>query len=314
MKQENKIAFLCPYFGKFPEHFDFFLKSCEKNPDCTWFIFTDDKSEHDFPNNVKVEYMILSDLKHRFQEKLGFEIKLESTRKLGDYKPLFGFLFSEYIRDYHSWGHIDLADSIYGRITHFLTNEILEKYDKTMVCGHMSIYKNTDEVNKRFMIPFLDGKSYKDIFSDETFYNFEEIAKYSITTIYKENHFAIKNMSSNYADISNRRFDMRLGVINDDFDHFYLDKQKNFIFSWEDGVLYQHKIQHDKVIRTEYMYFHMKRRKINVECPIEENKFILCPHGIVKYSLPTKKIIKKYDPKKIFSFPYLEEKFKKWKK
>lgn len=50
---KNKVCFVVPYFGKFPSYFDLFLKSCKYNEDFNWIIFTDDKEDYDYPNNVK---------------------------------------------------------------------------------------------------------------------------------------------------------------------------------------------------------------------------------------------------------------------
>ena len=53
----KKCIIILPYFGKFNNYFNLFLKSCEKNPDFSWLIFTDDKSKYNYPENVRVEYM-----------------------------------------------------------------------------------------------------------------------------------------------------------------------------------------------------------------------------------------------------------------
>ena len=51
-----KTAFLCPYFGKFPKHIQLWLNSCGTNKDTTFFIFTDDKQQLDYPDNFVVNY------------------------------------------------------------------------------------------------------------------------------------------------------------------------------------------------------------------------------------------------------------------
>ena len=50
------IAYVVPYFGKFPKGFQFWLLSCKCNPSIDWLIFTDDKTPYDYPENVKVTY------------------------------------------------------------------------------------------------------------------------------------------------------------------------------------------------------------------------------------------------------------------
>ena len=50
----KKIVFICPYFGKLPEYIDVWLKSCEYNKDIDWILITDDKTDYNYPTNVKV--------------------------------------------------------------------------------------------------------------------------------------------------------------------------------------------------------------------------------------------------------------------
>lgn len=79
-----KTAFLCPYFGKFPKHIQLWLNSCGTNKDTTFFIFTDDKQQLDYPDNFVVNYTTLEELKADFQKKFDFEICLPGIYKLGD--------------------------------------------------------------------------------------------------------------------------------------------------------------------------------------------------------------------------------------
>lgn len=43
-------------------------------------------------------------------------------------------MFQEYIKDYDFWGHCD-ADLIFGDIRKFVTDDILNKYDRLGVDG-----------------------------------------------------------------------------------------------------------------------------------------------------------------------------------
>ncbi|MTV88024.1 hypothetical protein GM543_11135, partial [Streptococcus pneumoniae] len=110
----KKIVFLCPYFGTLPPHTQLWLNSCKMNPSVTWYLFTDDKRKFDYPENVQVFYTTLEETKALYQKKFDFEISLEGAYKLGDYKPLFGYLYEEMIQEFDAWGHIDVYDEIYG--------------------------------------------------------------------------------------------------------------------------------------------------------------------------------------------------------
>ena len=47
-----KVVLITMYFGKLPNYFSLFLKSCEKNKDFNWLIFTDDNTNYNYPKNV----------------------------------------------------------------------------------------------------------------------------------------------------------------------------------------------------------------------------------------------------------------------
>ena len=51
-----KIIYINLYFGSLPNNFQLYLKSCKYNSTVDWLIFTDDNTEYDYPENVKVKY------------------------------------------------------------------------------------------------------------------------------------------------------------------------------------------------------------------------------------------------------------------
>ena len=57
----NKIAIICPYFGKLPTNIDLTIKSMEKNNFIDWFIITDDKKEIN-SKNVRIIYKNFSEI------------------------------------------------------------------------------------------------------------------------------------------------------------------------------------------------------------------------------------------------------------
>ena len=75
---KNKCVFIIPYFGKFPNYFNLFLKTCGLNPEFNWIIFTDDKTEYNYPSNVKVYFMNFEELKELVHSKFDFKVNLAS--------------------------------------------------------------------------------------------------------------------------------------------------------------------------------------------------------------------------------------------
>lgn len=50
---------------------------------------------------------------------------------------------------YEFWGHCD-NDLIFGKISDFITPQLLSRYDKILANGHFSLYRNADEANHFF--------------------------------------------------------------------------------------------------------------------------------------------------------------------
>ena len=157
------IALVLPYFtgGRgFPNYFDFFLKSCEDNPTIDFLVFTDTRII-DPPSNVCVYEMGFKDFKDELQQAFQFSLThLRTPYNLCDFKPSYGYALQKYLSKYDYWGHCD-CDLIWGDIRAFINDEILDRYDRILTRGHLTIYRNNASTNKMFMsrcdsIPFYE--------------------------------------------------------------------------------------------------------------------------------------------------------------
>lgn len=101
-----------------------------------------------------------------------FDVELGTPYKLCDYKVAYGLIFQEELRQYDFWGYCD-SDMVLGNIRKYITDEILEGYDKILPLGHLSIYRNTDEINRRFM-ECPDIMDYHEVFSSPRIFQFDE--------------------------------------------------------------------------------------------------------------------------------------------
>lgn len=307
----KKIAFICPYFGTLPKHTQLWLNSCAANRDIDWFLFTDDHSNYNYPKNVIVKYTTLKDMKKRFQQYFDFPISLEGVYKLGDYKPLYGYLFENELKGYDAWGHIDVPDEIYGNIRKFVTDDLLDKYDKLMIFGHMCIYKNAPEVNERFKKQSDIVLSYKDIFSSKEFFNFEEIAPGSIARIYMHNNWKIARLDEHIADISGLSYAFRLCRWSEDYNKLTYLPRFPLIFSWEEGRVFGYFVKNNQLIKKEYLYVHFKRRKMDMRVTPNEKKYLIVPDGFEEFhSDLSTKMVKKYSKNRLFYKVYFIEKKK----
>ncbi|GGK10933.1 hypothetical protein GCM10007962_01280 [Yeosuana aromativorans] len=107
-------------------------------------------------------------------QKLGFKIAVKNAYKLCDFKPAYGIIFSEYIKFYDFWGITDI-DIVFGRMSEFMTEELLGKYDVISVrndypTGSFMLFKNNILINNLFK----KSKDYKKVFQSDTHYCFDE--------------------------------------------------------------------------------------------------------------------------------------------
>jgi len=83
--------------------------------------------------------------------------------KVVDVKPLFGFLFREYIQDYEFWAHVD-NDLVFGDIDG-LVNPLMDEFDvitplgsTRRTWGTYTAYRNVPEITELFRL--IDGDLY----------------------------------------------------------------------------------------------------------------------------------------------------------
>ena len=261
----KKIAFIIPYFGKFNDYFELFLSSCKYNPTIDFLIFTDDKTKYNYPKNVKVEYMTFNKLKKLFQSKFDFKISLEKPYKLCDYKPAYGYVFSEYLKSYDFWGFCD-TDLIFGDIRKFYTDTLLNKYDKIGVLGHCSIFRNNKVINSVFKNDIDGEEIYKKVFSrkensSRTGEPFDEEFKKSINVLFENAGYKIYEKDQ-AANIYMKSSNFRLTTYNKKLNDYSIEDKQNAIFIFDKGRLFRHNRLDET--DTDFLYIHLQSRKMKV--------------------------------------------------
>jgi hypothetical protein len=88
-----------------------------------------------------------------------------SPYKAIDVKPLYGFLFREYIQEYEFWAHVD-SDMVFGDVAGIL-NPLMDQYDVLTLAVHrrhsrpwgpFTAYRNVPESTELFRL--IDGNLY----------------------------------------------------------------------------------------------------------------------------------------------------------
>ena len=304
---KNKCCFIVPYFGKFPNYFNLFLKSCRYNKDFNWLIFTDDKYVYDYPDNTKVIYTSFEEIKSLIQSKFDFEIVLNESYKLCDYKPAYGYVFDDFLKDYDFWGYCDV-DLIFGNLSIFINDEILSKYDKIGHLGHLTLYRNNKDINTLFKKNIDGSYRYKEVFTTSNICVFDEWDYISINDIFLKYHKKIF-YDINCADIYPYSSYFQL-VDNVPEKRSFLFSKKNYMGIYKNGCTYLMYYSFFNRKIKEYSYIHLQKRKM--EILTNENNFVIYPNAFDSLQKNISKIyILKCLNKKIFNVKKISHMYKK---
>ena len=164
-QRRSSICLVVPYFGKLPPYLNCFLRSCEYNPDINWLILADDTPPARLPSNVHFHKATIEELCRLFSAKAGFEVSLLNPYTLCNFRPAFGLFFESQLKGYDFWGHCDF-DMIFGNLRKFLTEDILASHDKILCRGHLTLYRNTEKVNRYFLLECPGVQNYREKFLD----------------------------------------------------------------------------------------------------------------------------------------------------
>ena len=226
----NRIIVVIPYFGSLPEFFRFWIESAEQNRDVDFLLITD--NDIDGRQNIKVLKIDFFSFKSKVQQKLGFPVSLDSPYKLCDYKPAYGYLFHEYISNYDFWGWCDI-DLIFGRIRHFINDDILANNDFISGWGHFSLVRNTVFCNTLFMQKHDGYLYYKDVYSSPANYVFDEYGHGGIGDVIRKKYANKLYETDDFDDVFIPRLHLNFHAVR------HHERSKYLIFKYNEGVLYR---------------------------------------------------------------------------
>lgn len=265
------IILLIFYFGKFPDFFPLFLKSCGDNPQLTWRIYTDNTKDGNWPANVEYRHMTFEQCRELFQSRFPFDIRLDFPGKLCDYKPACGYILEEELSGYDFWGHCDL-DVIFGDIKKFLPEKLLDCYDKLFTLGHFTLYRNVPECSRYFMT-FDGGRRCREVFQKSELVGFDEWSVGNINEIFRKSEFRFYDKSYG-ADIWPEKTAFCLSEYNPVRDRYQPVVGTSGIFWKNENRLYLVKDSHDMI---EYPYVHFQKRNLEVCCSESTKDYYIVP-------------------------------------
>lgn len=265
------IVIFAVYFGRLPSYFPLWITSCRYNPQVRWRIVTDaDTGGYDFPENVDIQPMTLTDFAERISQAAGFPVAVTTPYKVCDARPLFHTLLEPgEVCDF--WGHCDL-DMIFGDLGSFMAPRLFEHYDKIFSVGHLTLYRNKEEVNTYFQRahPGLDWRA---ILSDPVHRGFDE--HIGVNRIWERHGGRFFADESLIADIDPNiaRFELANNYRwrrNYRYQAFFFDRGKVRRYFWARGAMRS----------DEFMYIHFQKRNLLYDpVPTVGDRFSIGPDG-----------------------------------
>lgn len=278
----NRICLLLPFFtggGDMPPYANLFFETVGRNKDIDLLLLTDCGWYRAKSDNVTLISCTLADVKERAQALFDFEITLDAPYKLCDYRPFYGLIFKDYLEDYDFWGNCDM-DLAFGDTERFLTDALLDGYDKIYQHGHLTLYRNTEAVNTECMSDY--GMDYRHVLTTPVSCVFDEIDGVQR----KFDHDGFRTYKGfDFLDINPWRWHLSrtLSGVPDgmrepgsSFDY------EHECFAWEDGRLFRYVPAPGGISREEFLYFHFQKRDFATpQDVIDTGRFYLTNDGCV---------------------------------
>lgn len=278
----KSVVLILPYFGKFPDIFPLFLKTAEKNPNINFLIISDSEENINYPKNVIILTQTFSEFRKLMEKQLGQTIALEKPYKLCDYKPIYGYVLSEQIKQYDYWGYCD-CDLIWGDLYSFIEPLMEKSYDKIFASGHLTLYRNTQENNELFRT-LDEGALFSEISKDNQIYWFDEDyqGKNNIHDLFLKSGKKVfaEDFSVNF-NIDTNCFQRKMySPENRTYIDIPYEKEQYY---WDAGKIYQVKKREESIAITEYPYIHFQLRYMHgIQCALSEERFKIVPNRFLK--------------------------------
>lgn len=256
----NKIVFLLTKYNN-PTYFPLWLENAGKNACVDFIVFSDQKEPENLPSNVRFVYFSFAEICELIQSKFDFKVNIPSPYKICDFRPAFGYIFSNYTSGYSFWGTIDL-DIILGNVDHFVNDNLLDCCDRFLTRDHFSLYRNSEKVNNGFLI---DQDLYKKVFTNKWIYCFGEMGKYGVYQIWKKQKWPIYE-DNIIADININHHSFMVNSENDDFPR---------VFHRDSNGLNGYFNTNAEIHKKEYLYIHLQKRVMKYTDKCCERYFII---------------------------------------
>ena len=260
----KRCVFILPWFGALRNYFDLFLTSCQNNDEYDWIILTDNAPRWT-PSNVKVLTMSFDEFQRVVQSKFDFRIMIDKPYKICDFKPALGYIFEKEISGYEYWGHCD-CDLIFGRLAPLLEPLFDEGYEKIFSAGHLTLYRNTCENNRRFLLADKDGVNMSRIaLSNKGVFAFDEaVWARNVHTLFVGQGVKIFEDDLSF-NVSTAYYRLRRTAFNPLSRKWEVQKEyPNAMWADSSGVCALYRLPQNKSEVRRYAYVHLQGRQMEV--------------------------------------------------
>ena len=256
----KSIGVVIPWFGKLPATYTMWRKSVLYNSTIDFYLYTDVRCESE--GNLHVINVTFEDFVKLLQKNFDFPISCSRPYKLCDYKPCFGEALSQLLSKYDFWGYCDM-DMVFGDLRKFFTDNLLDKYDRMFITGHISLYKN----NERMNVLYRSTGSYPE-------YNIEEVYRTNEACYFDEfRGMELKCIRNRVRVMSFEHCDY-----NPTRSQFYKDGVQ-VIAVWDHGRLFT--LDRD-CNEKDMVYVHIAKRTLKNEIDDKTDEFVVLPGLICK--------------------------------
>lgn len=266
----KKIVLLIPnYLGFWPDYIFIYNESVKYNKLIDIIFVTDLEPFRNVAENICFYKISFTELIKNIEEKLDLKTSFLNPIKICDFKPAYGLIFSDLIKEYEFWGYSDF-DLIYGDLSKFITEDLLSQFDilsfkEGHVHGPFTIYRN----NEFILNLFKTSGFYKTVFSNADYYSFDEFGQKTFYVNIKSKEEILSLPDDNISVIAYKNeFDGQIKVHTKQFCKENLSLSE--ILFYNKGYVYNYKTNQD------YIFYHwvLEKRAIWFKYP---DWFINCP-------------------------------------
>lgn len=147
-----------PYFGKWPEWIELYLRSCSFNNFIDFHFFTDCCIPNCAYENTIFHSISWENYQKLISERLCINYQRQSAYALCDVRPFYGFIHKKLLQNYDFWGFGDI-DVCYGNLSNFINTKTLNSKNvismhADRISGHFALFRNSEHFrNLCFSIP-----------------------------------------------------------------------------------------------------------------------------------------------------------------